>query len=192
LLWRVPRRFCQLSRYQLWPPTESCSAAEACEGPTTRSSVLLQTVSAVARDASNLTEEMAGGAGTCDEGSWPDRDHGRVCGSCKVLVDRFSSFYQTCDGYCNHIGRRCAGAWEERDDTCTVLHDMACDQSIDSSDAICECSAEVDGRTDTSEGSACGYGQLAHVAEEEGNGVGARVDTHSADECRDSCDADSR
>ena len=29
----------------------------------------------------------------CDEYSWPDKDHGLVCGPCKVLVDRFDSTY---------------------------------------------------------------------------------------------------
>merc|ERR1712241_870089 len=88
-------------------------------------------------------QETTDAESPCDEGTWPDRDHGLVCGVCKVLVDRFSSFYKTCDGYCSQRGRRCVAAWEERDDTCAVLYDMTCDQSIDSSDAICECSAEV-------------------------------------------------
>ncbi|EOD21377.1 hypothetical protein EMIHUDRAFT_368782 [Emiliania huxleyi CCMP1516] len=79
--------------------------------------------------------------GECDEASWPDKDGGLVCGKCKVLVDNFDSYYGSCDGYCAAIGRSCTGAWEESGDTCTVKHDMACDQSIASSDAICECAA---------------------------------------------------
>ncbi|EOD19027.1 hypothetical protein EMIHUDRAFT_243378 [Emiliania huxleyi CCMP1516] len=35
--------------------------------------------------------------GECDEASWPDKDHGLVCGECKVLVGRFDSFYGNCD-----------------------------------------------------------------------------------------------
>ena len=69
------------------------------------------------------------------------KDGGLVCGECKVLVDNFDSNYGSCDGYCAAIGRSCTGAWEESGDTCTVKHDMACDQSIASSDAICECAA---------------------------------------------------
>merc|ERR1719512_400444 len=106
----------------------------------------------------------------CDEASWPDKDHGLVCGNCKVLVDRFNSEYMSCNGYCRRRGRQCVGAWEERDDTCDVLHTMTCDQQIDSSDAICECGAEVDPR----ESGSC-YGQLAQVAEHEGNGVGQEI-----------------
>ena len=79
--------------------------------------------------------------GECDEASWPDKDGGLVCGECKVLVDNFDIIYGSCDGYCAAIGRSCTGAWEESGDTCTVKHDMACDQSIASSDAICECAA---------------------------------------------------
>ena len=77
---------------------------------------------------------------TCDTASWPDKEV--VCGSCKVLVDRFESHYKTCDGYCTSIGRVCTGAWEESSDTCTVKYDMRCDQALSSSAAICECGEE--------------------------------------------------
>jgi len=73
------------------------------------------------------------------ESMWPDRDHGRVCGPCKVLVNHFSSKYGTCEGYCSSIGLACTGAWEEESDTCDVEYEMACNQTISSSDAICEC-----------------------------------------------------
>merc|ERR1712061_889981 len=99
------------------------------------------------------------GAQTCDEASWPDKDHDLVCGACKVLVDRFNSHYKTCDGYCNEMGRQCVGAWEESDDTCNVLHTMNCDEQIDSSDAICECSADA---TQTGDDDVC-YSSLAQV-----------------------------
>lgn len=85
------------------------------------------------RDASCLTAE------------WPDLDHNLVCGKCKVLVNRFSSHYKTCRNYCSALGRSCAGAWEEVDDTCTVLHTMTCDETVASSDAICECGDEAPG-----------------------------------------------
>jgi len=65
--------------------------------------------------------------GQCDESLWPHKDHGLVCGECKVLVDEFDDIYGNCDGYCNNIGRSCTGAWEEDDDTCTVLYSMTCE-----------------------------------------------------------------
>jgi len=83
-------------------------------------------------------------------------------------------------------GRRCMGAWEERDDTCEVLHGMTCDQRIDSSDAICECSVEAA----VSDGNHC-YGKLAHRAADEGNAVGSRIITRSDTECEQSCNANS-
>ena len=75
----------------------------------------------------------------CDEAAWPDKDHDLVCGECKVLVNRFNSFYGSCDGYCSSIGRVCTGAWEEDGDKCTVKYAMECNQEVSSSDAICEC-----------------------------------------------------
>jgi len=77
----------------------------------------------------------------CNETQWPDKDHGTVCGDCKVLVDKFSSKYKTCQGYCKTIGMDCANAWEESGDSCTVKHNMTCSQTLNSSDAICECKA---------------------------------------------------
>jgi len=148
----------------------------------TCSAVLLQTKSLVGKGAGNLSEVILGSSDSCNTQSWPDINNGNVCGDCKVLVDRFSSFYKTCDGYCNHIGRNCVGAWEENDDTCSVLEDMTCGQSIESSDAICECSVEQS----TPEGGC--YGQLARVAVDEGNGVGSRILTSSATACQQQCD----
>ena len=75
----------------------------------------------------------------CDESKWPDKDHGTVCGDCKVLVDRFNSFYKTCQKYCQAIGLQCKDAWEEQADDCKVKHEMTCTETVDSSDAICEC-----------------------------------------------------
>jgi len=63
-----------------------------------------------------------------------------VCGECKVLVNRFSSFYKTCNSYCAAVGRDCVAAGRESHGTCEVKHDMTCDQTLDSSDAICQCS----------------------------------------------------
>merc|ERR1719336_1116024 len=138
-------------------------------------------------EASNASEESSGTSDRCDETSWPDKDHNLVCSDCKVLVSRFSSVYQTCGGYCSRIGRRCVGAWEEQDDTCSVLHDMTCDQTLDSSDAICECSPEQS----SPEGVDCvgQYGQMERVVAEEGNDVGSLVRTSSADDCQRECDA---
>ena len=81
-------------------------------------------------------------SGSCDESTWPDKDHGLVCGECKVLVNRFKSHYKTCNGYCQAIGNTCVQAWEEQGDTCTVQSDLRCDQKLGSSDAICQCSPD--------------------------------------------------
>jgi len=81
----------------------------------------------------------ASGADTCDEASWPDKDHGIVCGECKVLVNNFEDCYRTCAGYCASLSLPCTGAWEGLEGTCTVKHEMTCDQILSSSDAICEC-----------------------------------------------------
>lgn len=82
--------------------------------------------------------------GACaDEDSWPDRDHGLVCGECKVLVNKFDSKYSTCNGYCESIGRSCTGAWEEMSDTCEVKFGMACSEPLDNSDALCQCSGDT-------------------------------------------------
>ena len=40
-------------------------------------------------------------------------------------------------------GKTCVGAWEENDDDCLVQHDMTCEQTLDSSDAICQCSPDI-------------------------------------------------
>ena len=83
-------------------------------------------------------------SGCADEESWPDLDHGLVCGECKVLVNHMSSKYGgLCDNYCHAIGKQCVGAWEEAGDTCTVEHDGSCSVSFGgTSDAICECSPD--------------------------------------------------
>jgi len=118
----------------------------------------------------------------CDEASWPDKDHNLVCGECKVLVDRFSSFYKTCSGYCASIGRLCTGAWEEQNDDCAVQRGLTCDESIASSDAICECGAEAAAVGDT-----C-YGEFPELAVEEGSTVGEQLSSASLAECEAACD----
>lgn len=75
----------------------------------------------------------------CNPFSWPDRDHGLICGECRVLVDKFSAKYKTCEGYCAAVGLGCRGAWEEHEDTCRVESDLTCTEALDSSDALCEC-----------------------------------------------------
>ena len=89
--------------------------------------------------------EVLDGAQACNVADWPDKDHGLVCGDCKVLVDR-SSFYKTCSGYSATVGRRCTGAWEEEGDTCTVQWTLDCHQANHGggSDFICECAEVLD------------------------------------------------
>ena len=63
-----------------------------------------------------------------------------------VLVPRpvltacvFVILCRTCNSYCASIGRLCTGAWEESGDSCVVKYEMTCNQTVDSSDALCEC-----------------------------------------------------
>ena len=76
------------------------------------------------------------------------KDHGLVCGECKVLVDNFETTYGGhCTNYCAAIGMRCIGAWEEVGDTCQEASTESCDHHMHdasgaataTSDAICEC-----------------------------------------------------
>jgi len=78
----------------------------------------------------------------CNETSWPDLDHGLSCGPCKVLVNNFGSKYGgSCNNYCQSMSRTCLGAWEEAGDSCEVLSEIGCNNTLEStSDAICECS----------------------------------------------------
>jgi len=115
-----------------------------CSGPNNDDYVCGCQATTAAPTAAVPTTTQVGG---CDESSWPDVDSGIVCGECKVLVDRFSSFYGSCNGYCDAIGKTCVGAWEEQNDNCQVLYDMTCDQQIGSSDAICECSPDGEAAT---------------------------------------------
>ena len=79
--------------------------------------------------------------GLCDESQWPDKDHGLVCGDCKVLVDKLAVNYGgKCSNYCAALNMNCTGAWEEQDDTCRVKTTGSCDTSFGTtSDAICKC-----------------------------------------------------
>lgn len=66
----------------------------------------------------------------------------RVCSEsgCKVLATEMRG--KTCTDFCAMNGRTCVGAWEEVQETCQVLADLRCDQTWgDTSDLICECSA---------------------------------------------------
>jgi len=128
-------------------------AQEAAEEPQAQAEVDAQGPPKKARSPksrANLTEDSSASAEwrwwdnnnqACQEYTWPDRDHGLTCGACKVLVDHFNSYYGSCHGYCTAIDRECLGAWEEVGDTCQVMYPLDCMQSIDSSDAICECSS---------------------------------------------------
>eukprot|EP01052_Picozoa_sp_SAG31_P037905 SAG31_NODE_4971_length_2826_cov_5.968464_1_plen_525_part_00 len=103
---------------------------------------------AIWRGVTNPLAQDDASGDACDEESFPDRDHGLICGECKVLVDRFDD-YGTCAGYCAAIGRTCTGAWEELADSCVVdwssgftRLDDKCIQTWSTSDLICECGAQ--------------------------------------------------
>lgn len=83
--------------------------------------------------------------GECDEHSWPDVDHGKVCGDCKVLVTHMDTIYSSCSNYCSSLGRGCVGAWEEDHDTCGILSTEDCNHDFGSytSDAICQCGGTI-------------------------------------------------
>ena len=80
-----------------------------------------------------------------NESTWPDLDHDLVCGDCKVLVKKMDTKYYTCASYCNTIGRKCTGAWEESSDDCTVKSIEDCQHNFGyyTSDSICECGEEA-------------------------------------------------
>eukprot|EP01051_Picozoa_sp_SAG22_P008313 SAG22_NODE_626_length_8433_cov_43.291097_5_plen_836_part_00 len=84
------------------------------------------------------------GTACSDETSWPNLDHGTVCGDCTVLVNNMDTLYGgLCDNYCQSIGKQCVGAWEEADDTCAIEYIGSCSTSFgDTSDAICQCSPD--------------------------------------------------
>ena len=83
----------------------------------------------------------------CDESSWPEvKEHGKVCGDCKVMAKGFNSNnyrYSTCEEYCANVGLSCIGAWEDKDNSCTVLKTHDCHFNFrtvyGTSDAICQC-----------------------------------------------------
>jgi len=83
--------------------------------------------------------------GQCNEHDWPDVDHGKVCGDCKVLVTHMNTIYSSCSNYCRSLGRECVGAWEEAQDTCEILTTEDCNHDFGSytSDAICQCSGDL-------------------------------------------------
>ena len=76
-----------------------------------------------------------------DEHTWPDLDDNLVCGECRVLVTNMDTKYFTCSNYCDSIGRTCAGAWEEKSNTCNVKETEDCQHNFGAytSDAICQC-----------------------------------------------------
>jgi len=76
--------------------------------------------------------------GACLESTWPDVKDGRVCGACKVLVENLGD-YETCDGYCENVGRYCVGAWDDDGGSCTETYAFACNATGPSIDALCEC-----------------------------------------------------
>ena len=88
---------------------------------------------------------LSAGTGCSNELTWPDLDHGLVCGDCKVLVDNMDTKYFTCASYCSSIGRKCTGAWEESSGSCRVKSTEDCQHNFGdyTSDAICECGEEA-------------------------------------------------
>jgi len=161
--------------------TSTCSS----ERRGTCGTALLQHTSTQTRSVGILqaTSEDLSVDGTCNEAAWPDKDHGLVCGECKVLVDRFNSAYGSCSGYCAKVGRRCVAAWEEQNDDCIVKHEMTCDQTIESSDAICQCG----GMIETLAGNC--WGELAGTAMDEGSGIGVpEMKVGSDAQCKTACD----
>lgn len=124
---------------QPWEDFENCETEAASGLSKCWRSTLLGDKTLLQGCRKACTHCEASGADVCDEASWPDKDHGIVCGECKVLVNKFEDRYRTCAGYCLSLGLPCSGAWEEWEDTCTVKHAMTCDQPVSSSDAICEC-----------------------------------------------------
>ena len=83
----------------------------------------------------------------CDESNWPEvKEHGKVCGDCKVMAKGFNSKnyrHSTCEEYCANVGLSCIGAWEDKDNSCTVLKTHDCHFNFrkvyGTSDAICQC-----------------------------------------------------
>eukprot|EP00928_Gymnodinium_smaydae_P036055 TRINITY_DN25256_c0_g1_i1.p1 TRINITY_DN25256_c0_g1~~TRINITY_DN25256_c0_g1_i1.p1 ORF type:complete len:588 (+),score=53.61 TRINITY_DN25256_c0_g1_i1:82-1845(+) len=73
---------------------------------------------------------------TCDEKSWPSTK--QICADCVVLVDNFHE-YRTCDNYCTKQGKQCVAAHNDRKKECLLWSTHACNETLDSSDAICEC-----------------------------------------------------
>jgi len=115
--------------------------APTTEAPTTEAPTTEAPTTEAPTTAAPTTEAPTTEVFTCDESAWPDKDNDLVCGECKVLVNNFDDKYETCAGYCKAVGLACAGAWEEKTDTCQVKYEMTCEQALSSSDAICECGA---------------------------------------------------
>ena len=79
---------------------------------------------------------------TCDTSDWPNKD--RECGICTVLVGDFTCAYgNSCEKFCYSIGRECAGAAEENEDSCVEESKQGCSAAAwtsgGTSDALCEC-----------------------------------------------------
>jgi hypothetical protein len=160
---------------------------DATEGSTC-SSVLLQRSDRVSRVELSTEETSELQDEDCDEALWPDKDHGLVCGKCKVLVDRFDSFYGTCANYCSKVGRQCVAAWEEKNENCTEAYPLTCDQTLSSSDAICQCGAKLSATLPIASVDTC-YRELNGVAITQGNGIGVpKIVTQSVPDCQNACD----
>ena len=83
----------------------------------------------------------------CNIDTWPDVDKGAICGDCYALIE--INKYRTCRTYCESVGLECLNAFEESGDSCTIKSNHNCDTTfcsrqqcdIDTSDALCKCSA---------------------------------------------------
>jgi len=158
------------------------SASAQCINSPTRDHLLLQSASKLEKTVS-LSMTVREREVLCDEASWPDKHHGLVCGECKVLVKHFNHRHGSCRKYCKSVGRRCVGAWDPVHDTCTEKNQMSCNHHLASSDAICECGAELAEDQATSK---C-YGEFAQLVVDEGNSVGNPMGTRDAEECQRAC-----
>eukprot|EP00928_Gymnodinium_smaydae_P100709 TRINITY_DN9945_c0_g1_i2.p1 TRINITY_DN9945_c0_g1~~TRINITY_DN9945_c0_g1_i2.p1 ORF type:complete len:591 (-),score=40.89 TRINITY_DN9945_c0_g1_i2:142-1914(-) len=72
----------------------------------------------------------------CNEARWSSVKN--VCADCLVLAGDFQK-YGTCEEYCRNNGERCVAAFDEKYDQCIFKKTYACNESIHSSDALCEC-----------------------------------------------------
>lgn len=94
----------------------------------------------------------------CEEGKW--EGHGRVCGGCRVLVEKFGTDVElerrrlrdagvgTCKDYCHSVGHACRGAWHaiERGSCSAVWElELTCDEELAANQTVCFCGDKLPG-----------------------------------------------